>query len=368
LLSERLRTLLEAEVVGQPRAVETLVRALTVAFSGVANPLRPVGTYLFVGPSGTGKTHLARSVAKVLHGDPRRLVAFDLVRFSGANEWEALLQDLSPHFRQRIAVHDPSIYSLGAASVLLFEHLDRAKPELVQTLLTALESGQIPLPDNRLGSLTGCLILLTSNLCDREILDAGRAEIGFSPRGETDRGVGARIFDTVSAAIDKRWGAHFLGHLDDLLVFHPLSPSHLPPILRLFERQLNERLAERRVTLEMTDEAIGYLVDRSFRELRSGAWPTLRAFRRFVLFPVADLLEAGKAGSGSRIVVLDPGDGGLRFEVRDLVREPIAERMPGPCLPVNVPIHWVDPTTPGTPDTHRPTVSATLEGPADPAR
>jgi ATP-dependent Clp protease ATP-binding subunit ClpA len=155
--------------VGQPRPLASIVRTLTVALAGLANPVSPLGIYLFVGPNGTGKTHTARCVAKLVHGDPRKLVVIDCLQLAGRDDWGSLLRQLAPHPRFPVPDQGESVVSMGPLSVLLVEHLEWARPEMVQALVTAIETGHLMLPDGKCGSLSGCLVLMTSNLCAKEI-------------------------------------------------------------------------------------------------------------------------------------------------------------------------------------------------------
>ena len=341
MLSLSIRCALEREVIGQPRPLHTLVRTLTVALAGLANPVSPLGIYLFVGPSGTGKTHLARSIAKLIHGDPRRLVVLDCVQLGRTDDWSALARQLAPYFRYESKEQDDSVKTMGPVSVLLVEHLEKARPEIVQALVTAIETGFLMLPDGKCGSLSGCLVLMTSNLCAREIHDAGRAEIGFSAEKEIAETEKARIYQLVCNAAEKQWGPDFHGHLDDLLVFHRLRNDHLPFILRRLVLQLNLRMTARRVTLEVDREAMGFLLSRGARHLRSGAWILVRIFRRFVLFPVADLVQSGSVRPGSRILVARDSDDRLRFDI--VPAEPHARDVVAEIdLPLEVPVEWDD--------------------------
>lgn len=343
MLSMTIRSALEREVVGQQRPVLTLTRTLTVATAGLANPVSPLGIYLFVGPSGTGKTHLARSVAKFLHGDPRRLVVLDCIQLAGRDEWGSVARQLAPYFRYNASDQNDSVLSMGPLSVLLVEHLEWARPEIAQALVTAIETGYLMLPDGKCGSLTGCLVVMTSNLCAREIYDSGRSEIGFSPAKDIEETEKARIYQLVSNAAEKMWGSDFLGHLDDLLVFHRLREHHLPFILRRLVLQLNQRLAARRVSCEIEPEAVGFLLARGAKFLRSGAWILVRVFRRFVLFPVADMAQSGRLPADSTIRVALDGLDRLRFEVATTgSRTP--DGISAVEAPFAVPLEWDDET------------------------
>ncbi len=339
MLSLGIRCALEQEVVGQSRPVHSVARTLTIALAGLANPASPLGIYLFVGPSGTGKTHMARSTARVLHGDPQRMVVVDCIQLGGRDEWGALSAQIAPCFRYQSQGEGDSKLSMGPLSVLLVEHLEWARPELVQALVTAIETGSIMLPDGKCGSLASTLVLMTSNLCAREIFDAGRSEIGFSASTEIEETEKATIYRLVLTAAEKQWGTDLLGHLDDLLVFHRLREKHLPFILNRLVLQLNSRLAARHLSCTVDPDAAGFLLSRGALYLRHGAWILVRVFRRFVLFPIADLVHSGRLAPGSRIHVTKDGDDRLRFDVQ--AADPgVKQVIAGLERPYEVPVAW----------------------------
>jgi ATP-dependent Clp protease ATP-binding subunit ClpC len=302
--SHRLQRALETRIVGQRRAVDTIVRAMTVAMSHLGNPQGPLGAYLFLGPSGTGKTHMARSVAELLHGDRRRLVVADCVQMDTPDEWASLAMQLAPHFRPARA--DDDLLYMPRHSIVVVEHLEAARPTVVRALAGALESGHIMLPGGRRGSLRECLVLMTSTLCAREIYGADRQEIGFST---------ASAEQELTAAAERQWGAELLGHLDDLIVFHRLREHHLPFILRRLVEELNGQLEPHEVECRLEPLAVAFLQARAARFLQHGAWFLTKVFHRFVLFPVADLMSSGRVQPGRRIRVHFEGDERLRFEV-----------------------------------------------------
>lgn len=346
MLSLSLRSALEREVVGQARAIQTVVRSVTLSFGGLANPEFPLGIYLFAGPSGTGKSHMARTLSRVLHGDTQRLAVVDCIQTAGHEEWSALSQQIIPYFRYHAADSTDAVLTMAPLSILLVEHLEQARPELVQALVATVETGRMTLPDGKCGSLAGCLVLMTSNLCAREIYEAGRQEIGFSPASndleETEK---ARIYQLVSTAAEKQWGADVLGHLDDLIVFHRLREAHLPFILRRLNRELNRRLAPRRITCELDSGAAGLVLGRGVRYIRHGAWVLVKVFRRFVVFPIADLVSSGNVPMGSRILVELEEHGGERLRFTVLAA---ADGTSTPDIdadtPLSIPVEWQEPS------------------------
>jgi ATP-dependent Clp protease ATP-binding subunit ClpC len=315
VLSQQLQYALEREVVGQKRAVHAMVRTVSLGWSGLASHDQPLGVYLFVGPSGTGKSHLARSLTHLLHGPDRHLAVADCVQLGGRNEWASLVRQLEPHFRLAVPGLGGQVLAMEPLSVLLVERLERAKPEFVQALVTAIETGYLGLSDGKTASLKHCIVVMTSGLCAREIYDAGRQEIGFSGGSDLAETEKAKVYQLCAQAAEKLWGKEVMAHLDDLIVFHRLRERHLPFILRRLLVELNHRIGARGLTCELEPTAAAFLLERGVRFLRHGGWALLKAFRRFVTFPVADLVNSRKLAAGDRVVVSRETDERLCFRI-----------------------------------------------------
>jgi ATP-dependent Clp protease ATP-binding subunit ClpA len=304
MLSREVRRALEQEVIGQPRAIDALVRAVTIAYSDLGDREAPAGMFLFLGPSGTGKTHIVRSLARALHGDLRRLLAVDCVQMGQQEDWQELGRWLEPHFHHVLPGHGERVRAMEPLTILLVEHLEAVRSEFTQGLVAAFETGRLALPDGVVGSLRNSLVVFTSRLCAKEIYGEDRQEIGFSPAGgDVSASERERIFRLCCDQVEQAWGNDFLGHLDDLILFHRLRESQLPAILERFRSELNRRLAEVRVRVELEPEATRFLLERGGRFLQHGAWYLGKVFRRYVLFPMADLISGGLLRRGSRVVV-----------------------------------------------------------------
>jgi ATP-dependent Clp protease ATP-binding subunit ClpA len=336
LLSNRIQSYLEREIVGQSRAVNTLTRTLTVAFSGLDDPDATMGSYLLLGPSGTGKTLIARSLARMLHDRASRLAIIDCRQLTGSEDLHFMARQIAPQFQPSTS-GDDGVMLLPPYSILLVERVEAAKPEFIHAIMGIVESGQMVLPDGQRGILAGCLVLMTSNLCSGEIQGEEPKEIGFSTGGpELEEREKARIFEICASTVEKRWGPSLFGHLDDMIVFHRLRDRHFPMILDRQVGGLNRQLAARGIQVELGPEARSFLLARGAGFPEHGAWFLAKSFRRFVLFPLADLLADGLP-SGSYLQVDVESTDRLRFVVtgsRDAARAVVRGSDP------SIPIQW----------------------------
>jgi len=333
---------LEKEVVGQPRAVRAVVRSVTVAASGLEPAKAPAAVYLFMGPNGTGKTHLAHSLARLLHGNTHHLEVIDCVRML-PHQAPDLGRLLRPHFRYTSA-QDNDVQVMAPLSILLLENLDSATPDVAQSLFASLESGHLLLPDGGWGSLQGCLVFMTSTLCGNDVFEA-RPGLGFAPGTEDlAESEKERIYQICSATALKRWGAEVLSHVDDLIVFHRLRECHLPFILQRLVDGVNEQLAAHDVAVHLDQPAVDFLEARGACFLQHGAWVLRKAFRRFIVYPLADLIHSGRTPAGSRILVRVDAGSSLEFEVVDGAES--GERSSDNAESCEIPVEWCDDSTP----------------------
>jgi ATP-dependent Clp protease ATP-binding subunit ClpC len=350
MLSDVIKSALEKEVAGQQRAVNSIVRGATRAVSGLMPSETPRCAYVLMGPTGTGKTHVVRTLTKVLQGDSTRLVICDCSHFAQGDPWSALVKQIAPLFMvPRIGGHW-TVLDTPPLSILLIDYLERGRPELSKALAAALETGHLTLPDGRQGSLRNTLIFITSSLCASEIFDEDSG-IGFAGAVEgrgTDNG--EKLFRTCHAEAEEHFGADLMARLDGLLLFHPLREEHLAGILdRMFEG-LNREIALRGFACRLAEPAKAFLLEKGLENLRFGARHLVRAHRRFVEFPVGDLMVSRRIPSGG-LVLIDhkPGDENLHFAIRPGGSEHLVT--PPESMPQSVTVDW-DEDKPGSGAVH----------------
>lgn len=345
MFSDVIKSTLEKEVIGQPAAINSIVRGVTRVLSGLTPRERSLCAYMLMGPTGTGKTHLVQSLARFLHGAERRLVIADCSYAVSADPWMAFVAQLAPLFAPRgsqgplpsmpppgmqagmpqampfgmptspqPAVQQP--FQAAPMSIVLVEYLERGNDMLFRGLAAALETSQLMLPNGRTGNLDNCLFFLTTGLCAREILDEAQS-IGFSAAPEEQEDAGQdRVYQLCLEQAEKHFGTNLMGRLDRLVIFHRLGTEHLSRILHRRVARLNEWLAPRKFAVELAPAAREFLLQRGRRNLKTGSRELVRACQNFVEFPVADLLVSGRIPPGGRIMARREADAEhLHFEV-----------------------------------------------------
>jgi ATP-dependent Clp protease ATP-binding subunit ClpC len=304
MFSDLIKSKLESEVIGQPWAINSVVRGVTRVVSGLTPRERTLCAYMFVGPTGTGKTHLVEALAGILHGDERRVVVADCSQFTHGDPWMAFAAQLAPLFAMARMSDQWAVLEPPPLSIIRIEHLERGPKEITKSLAAALETGQIMLPEGRRGSLRNCLLFMTSGLCTREILDEA-PQIGFSGTQEGEAGEGQeKLYEICHERADEQFGSDLMGRLDEMIIFHKLQQEHLSEILDRRASRLGGWLAQRGLRYELQPEAKAFLLERGRRDLRRGARDLVSAHRKFVEFPMADLLVSGRISDG-RVVIVD---------------------------------------------------------------
>ena len=301
MFSEVLKSALEQEIAGQPAAIASAVRGTTRVMSGLTPRERSWCAYLFMGPSGTGKTQLVRTLAQTLHGQDRGLFIADCTPLGTGDPWTAFAAQLAPMFSQPRFEDGGAILEAAPFSVLLVEYLERGRKEIGKALTAALDTGRLALPGGRLGSLRQCLLFITTSLCSREILE-DNLRIGFQAAGtgvlEEDR-----VSKSCRAEAEEHFGEDLVNRLDGLVVFHRLQDEHIAAIFdRRFDR-MNRWIGERGFRCELLPTARTFLLDRSLRDAKLGARELVRVFRRYLEFPVADLMISRRIPPGGLVII-----------------------------------------------------------------
>jgi ATP-dependent Clp protease ATP-binding subunit ClpB len=317
---------LRARVIGQERAVRNIASLYQVFQAGMTNPTRPLGTMLFLGPTGAGKTHVVEAAAEILFGDRNNVIKIDCAEFQHSHEIAKLIgsppgylghretapmltqENLEKHRTER----DPFTF-------VLFDEIEKASESLWQLLLGILDKATLTLGDNRRVDFSQTMIFMTSNLGSKEMSELITGSIGFAPTqgdrlGESD--LDQKIYRTALESARKRFSPEFMNRIDKVVVFRSLKHEQLRRILDLELAAVQRRIedgAGERFTFHLTEEAKEFLLSEGI-ELRYGARHLKRAVERFLVNPLANLSATRQVHLGDVLVVeLNQESGKLAF-------------------------------------------------------
>ena len=309
--SERLLKLeeeLHQRVIGQEEAVVAVSKAVRRARAGLKDPKRPIGSFLFLGPTGVGKTELARSLASNLFGDENAMIRIDMSEY------------MEKHAVSRLVGAPPGYvgYDEGGQlteavrrrpySVILFDEVEKAHPDFFNILLQVLDDGRLTDNQGRTVDFRNTVIIMTSNL-GAKYLKEDTAAMGFLAAKES----GDTKKDTESAkkevlqAVKAHFRPEFLNRVDEMIVFHALETEQLQQIVRILLQSVTTRLHEQGMELEVSDEAMAKIVEEG-TDIAMGARPLKRAIQRLVEDPISDAILEGRAGEGKTLHVVVEDD------------------------------------------------------------
>lgn len=306
-----LESLIHERMINQTRAVQVVSDALRRARAGVRNQERPIGTFLFLGPTGVGKTELSKALASVYFGGENRMIRLDLNEFVRAEDVSRLIAD---------GADDPNSLTAQVMkqpfSVVLLDEIEKAHPQVLTTLLQLLDEGILRDVKNREISFRDAIVIATSN--------AGADRI----REYIDRGYKIEQFDeqlTNELINSGEFRPEFLNRFDEIVVFRPLTKNELLQVVDLILAGINKTLASQKVVVAVDDDAKAFLVEKGY-DPRLGARPMRRVVQRAVENTVAKLMLAGSASSGETIR-LSLSDVQSVFANEDAVREVTSRNM-----------------------------------------
>ena len=309
--SERLLRLedeLHQRVIGQDEAVVAVSKAVRRARAGLKDPKRPIGSFLFLGPTGVGKTELARSLASNLFGDENAMIRIDMSEY------------MEKHAVSRLVGAPPGYvgYDEGGQlteavrrrpySVVLFDEVEKAHPDFFNILLQVLDDGRLTDNQGRTVDFRNTVIIMTSNL-GAKYLKEDTAAMGFlAAKGEEGSGKDKESMKKdVLQAVKSHFRPEFLNRIDEMIVFHALETEQLQSIVRILLQSVTTRLHEQGMELEVSDEAMNKIVAEG-TDFAMGARPLKRAIQRLVEDPISDAILEGKAGEGKTIHVVVEND------------------------------------------------------------
>jgi ATP-dependent Clp protease ATP-binding subunit ClpB len=295
----RMEERLHQRVVGQDEAIQVVSNAVRRSRAGLQDPNRPIGSFIFLGPTGVGKTELARALAEFLFDDENAIVRVDMSEYQERHTVSRLIGAPPGYVGYEEGGQLTEAVRRRPYSVVLFDEIEKAHAEVFNALLQLLDEGRLTDGHGRTVDLTNTVVIMTSNV-GTEFLD-GRETVTDDQKREL-----------VLTALRQHFRPEFLNRVDEIIIFHGLTREHLKQIVDIQVRRLSELLAERQFEIELTDEAKALLAEEGY-DPAYGARPLKRVIQRQVQDPLALRLLQGEFREGERIRV-DAHDGHLTFE------------------------------------------------------
>jgi ATP-dependent Clp protease ATP-binding subunit ClpC len=320
----RMEEELHKRVIGQHPAVEVISKAIRRSRAGLKDPKRPTGSFIFLGPSGVGKTELARTLAEFLFGDDESMIRIDMSEY------------MEKHAVSRLVGSPPGYvgYDEGGQlteairrkpySVLLLDEIEKAHPDVFNILLQILEDGRLTDAQGRTVDFRHAIVIMTSNIGAAEI--ARNTPLGFAV-SEDETGITYDdMKNRIMGELKKVFRPEFLNRIDDVIVFHKLQKEEIKQIVELLLLRIRESMAERELQLELTDPAKDLLVEKGW-DPAMGARPLRRAIQRYIEDPLADFVLREQLTPGATVVV-NPAPEGEEGEVRLTIVKPKKQKTP----------------------------------------
>ena len=291
---------LHKRIIGQEEAVRAVSQAIRRNRTGLGNPHRPIGGFLFLGPTGVGKTELAKSLASFLFGDEDAMVRLDMSEYMEKFAVSRLIGAPPGYVGYEEGGQLTEAVRRRPYSVVVLDELEKAHPDIYNILLQVLDEGS--LTDN-LGhkvSFKNCVIIMTSNVGARQITNKGNS-LGFTASA-TEEQQHAEMRQHVMDEVKKTFNPEFINRIDEIVVFHSLGKKHIGQILDLLLSKVEAKLTERQLTLKLTQEAKEFLIAEGYDE-KYGARPLLRTVQRLLEDPLAENILVQQYPAGTQIIV-----------------------------------------------------------------
>ena len=295
----RMEESLHLRVVGQQEAIQAVSNAIRRARAGLQDPNRPLGSFIFLGPTGVGKTELARALAEFLFDDDRAMVRIDMSEYMEKHTVSRLVGAPPGYVGYEEGGQLTEAVRRRPYCVLLFDEIEKAHADVFNILLQVLDDGRLTDGQGRTVNFTNTVIIMTSNIGSQWITDLGAREE-------------AVMRHRVTEALQAHFRPEFLNRIDEIVIFHTLSREQIGEIVEIQLRGLRKRLAERHISLELTDAAKQLLGNEGY-DPTYGARPLKRAIQRRILNPLAQAVLSGEFHDGDTIVV-DAQNGDFVFK------------------------------------------------------
>ncbi|HET6671236.1 MAG TPA: ATP-dependent Clp protease ATP-binding subunit [Pyrinomonadaceae bacterium] len=299
----RIESELHTRVVSQRPAISALARAIRRSRAGLKNPMRPVGSFLFLGPTGVGKTEVARSLAHFLFGSERSMIRFDMSEFMEKHSVSKLIGSPPGYVGHEEGGQLTERIKRAPYSVLLFDEIEKAHPDIFNILLQVFEDGLLTDALGNAIDFKNAIIIMTSNIGARFIQKRGT--MGFQGTAEASRD---KLEEMVMSQVRQTFNPEFINRLDEIIIFDQLLDEELLEVVQLQVEQMNRTMLSHGLEVRLTDEAKRWIVDKTCADRSYGARPLRRALQKYVEDPLSEAMIQGQLGRAGLIEVSLEGD------------------------------------------------------------
>ena len=286
----RIEEELHKRVISQDQAIRALARAIRRSRAGLKAPARPIGSFLFLGPTGVGKTEVARALANFLFGSDKSLIRFDMSEYMEKHEVSKLIGSPPGYVGYEEGGQLTERVKRAPYSVVLLDEIEKAHPDVFNILLQVFEDGQLTDGLGNTVDFKNAILIMTSNIGARHLQK--RTGLGFQAE-DLDGAVSTKVEDLVRNEVKKTFNPEFLNRLDETIIFNALTESDLIQIVELMVQQLNQHLAQRHITITVTEEAKRWILAKTSSDRNYGARPLRRALQRYIEDPLSEALIQG---------------------------------------------------------------------------
>ena len=320
----RMEDELHKRVIGQHPAIEVISKAIRRSRAGLKDPKRPTGSFIFLGPSGVGKTELARTLAEFLFGDDDAMIRIDMSEYMEKHSVSRLVGSPPGYIGYDEGGQLTEAVRRKPYSVLLLDEIEKAHPDVFNILLQILEDGRLTDAQGRTVDFRHAIVIMTSNIGAAEI--ARNTPLGFAVSDDETGITYEDMKNRIMGELKKVFRPEFLNRIDDVIVFHKLQREEIREIVELLLLRIRESMAERELQLELTDPAKDMLVEKGW-DPAMGARPLRRAIQRYIEDPLADFVLREQLTPGATVVVNSAPEG-EEGEVRLTIVKPKKQKTP----------------------------------------
>src|SRR5216117_1119670 len=285
----RIEEELHKRIISQEKAITALARAIRRSRAGLKSPNRPIGSFLFLGPTGVGKTEVARTLAQFMFGSEKSLIRFDMSEFMEKHSVSKLIGSPPGYVGYEEGGQLTERVKRAPYSVVLLDEIEKAHPDVFNILLQVFEDGQLTDGLGNTVDFKNTILIMTSNIGARHLQKRG----GLGFQSDKEETVSSKVEELVRNEVKRTFNPEFLNRLDEVIIFNALADTDLIQIVELMVQQLNTNLAQKSITVTVTDEAKKWILNQTLTDRSYGARPLRRALQKYIEDPLSEALIQG---------------------------------------------------------------------------